>query len=479
MYKPRNIAIAVLVIAAYLSLSTLGRAGHSRTLNASAFGGAPQYTDPTPTPTPSYTPEAFIPVEMYALTNWGASRDVMCGEEGNELLYGCTAFCNDSEFDQYCNKTHRLPFPYSDQGPIPSVGVENDYVLDVLSQEMGPAYENVTLRAGAIAIRSFALQQREALGGTGFTNSFLHQVFIPYRFNTYNPDYPGSTCGLPEPLINRDQQKICDAVSPRYYLSPDYNDYPARANHFSDIQFRTRDVSFDKPYLVGVEDPISGDVFPCEAVTPEPGVIDFGMSQKGANRWARGNRCAIGEGIPWSVAWTHSEQILFHYFTRVHLRDADKDKKIISPDWRWNPLKIEWETQHEINGPPVMVAGQTHVVPIQIQNTSIADWACRVSDSHPDTPLGYRLRYRWLNGSTVIYTSTGLPLCNVPAGSARNELLQVYAPPGLSGLYTLRLDMYETLEDFWFSDGGWPPYDVTVRLMAPTPTPTATRCNDC
>jgi hypothetical protein len=123
------------------------------------------------------------------------------------------------------------------------------------------------------------------------------------------------------------------------------------------------------------------------------------MSQIGANRWARGMRCGISiptPPAPWSLRWTTVEQILFHYFTRVHLRDANNGKQILSPNWRWNPLQIEWGTPD--NQPPVLIAGQTHAVPIQIQNTSIDDWNCRIGD----TPLSYRLRYRWLNGSTVI-----------------------------------------------------------------------------
>jgi hypothetical protein len=334
------------------------------------------------------------------------------------------------------------------------------------------------LRAQAIAARSYGWWQYEFNKPMNNSNSF--QVFVPYRFDKLN-----LTAAPMEPEIltpcdpyrfrNEPQEMECDAIAPQYYLSSMADDLPALSEFSADTVASTNASSDPRfPYLASVEDPISTS---CDASNDGH---RRGMSQWGAARWARGDQCALKANgpEPWSIVWDRAEQILFHYYTRVHLRDADNDNKIISPDWRWNPLKIEWGTQSEIGGPPVLIAGQTRAVPIQIQNTSIDDWNCRIGD----TPLSYRLRYRWLNGSTVIYTaSTGLYMCNVLAGGAKNDLLQVYAPAGLSGTYTLRLDMYESFGNFWFSDGGWPPYDVTVRIIPPpSPTPTATPCgNDC
>jgi hypothetical protein len=405
MNKPRVVIIALLLFAGAVVLSTFSIEGRTSIHPVLARAHNRQFDFPTPTPTPPYTPEAFIPIEMFALDADGVIREgrPLCSTPDYRLHYGCTAFCRDENpaADKKCSKEQKLTYPYDDNA-VPSLDIESDYLPDVLSQEMGPDFEDVSLLAGAIAMRSYGLQQFEALNFQGLVlnNSTQYQAFIPYKFNTYQPAFPGIACGVPDPLLDEKQRRICNAIAPRYYLSPDYNDYPARANHIGDILGNTetaydKEGNIEKPYLIGVDDPIS---FSCYAYNA--GKNRYGMSQSGANRWVRGNQCYLDSygSEPWSVTWDRAEQILFHYFTRVHLRDADNGKQILSPNWRWNPLKIEWGTQSEIGGPPVLIAGQTHAVPIQIQNTSIDDWNCRIGD----TPLSYRLRYRWLNGSTVI-----------------------------------------------------------------------------
>ena len=250
---------------------------------------------------------------------------------------------------------------------------------------MGSDYENAALRAGAITMRSFALQQFEELNFQGkvLNNSTQYQAFIPYKFDTLNSDFPGSTCGLPDPLINDKQKKICEAVAPRYYISfIEKGDYPAQANHFADVPYRTDDASDDDPALVSVEDPISTEEEPC--IAWQESVSTYGLSQKGANRWARGNRCGVDTpGEPWSVQWTTAEQILFHYFTGVQLRDADNDKKIVSPDWRWNPLAINWGTQDRRGDTtvPVLQPGTAYPLAITLQNTGISSWPCRAAEA--------------------------------------------------------------------------------------------------
>jgi hypothetical protein len=205
-------------------------------------------------------------------------------------------------------------------------------------------------------------------------------------------------------------------------------------------------------------------------------------------RWARGHECSYAgalpepgnsPGGPWSVRWTTAEQILFHYFTRVHLRNADKDNAILSPDWRWNPLRIDWGTRYAgDNQLPVMIAGSTNSIKVQLQNTGIYKWDC--SGVHPDRPIpapNYRLRYRWFNGSSLITTGAGVSVCDLMPGASMTPTLTIQVPSGLSGTYTLQLDLYEESESFWFSAGGWLLYDVTVQIvLPPSPSPTPTSC---
>lgn len=335
-------------------------------------------------------------------------------------------------------------------------------------------------------MRSFALQQFEELSVQKLilNNSTQYQAFIPYKFNTRNPEYPGSTCGLPAPLINNKQQKLCDAVAPRYYISNiEKGDYPAQANHFSDVPYRTDDASFDDPSLISVEDPISTEEDPCPASERES-LNHYGLSQKGVNRWARGNRCAAGAGDPWSVQWTTAEQILFHYFTGVQLRDADNDKKIISPDWRWNPLDIRWDNVPDYQ-PPSLRAGNTYRVGIQLQNTGIDYWICQGSAPQPPGSSQFYLRYRWVQpgGRDVIGTGQ-VGVCGLGPGQSREVQLTLNDVPNWpTGTYILRLDMFDSGRVFWFSSGGWPPYNIPVRIESgttPTPTPTPPGCGfDC
>ena len=56
-------------------------------------------------------------------------------------------------------------------------------------------------------------------------------------------------------------------------------------------------------------------------------------------------------------------------------------------------------------------------------------------------------------------------------------------PNWATGNYLLRFDIYDSSGNFWFSTGGWPPYDISVRIESgttPTPTPTPSGCGfDC
>jgi hypothetical protein len=79
------------------------------------------------------------------------------------------------------------------------------------------------------------------------------------------------------------------------------------------------------------------------------------MSSKGASRWGFGHtssRGAVAEsnllyphdsggyGDFWSARWDSAFQILTHYYTGIDIRDANGN--IVTPEYRWNPLKVNW-----------------------------------------------------------------------------------------------------------------------------------------
>ena len=272
-----------------------------------------------------------VSVEMYELEQSGANTGEEC-YEGN-VNYGCTFITNNPNY----------AYPYGNDSS-PSVAMETDYLLDVVAQEMSPELygEATALEAQAVVSRSFANYYINNPPTVEFNNSTQYQAFIPYRFEGLNSDEsPNDVNHCASTLLNGDQQKVCAAVASGDYIasaSPSGNQFAAKALFTADIKDDTDDGTFDKPYLASVLEPIS---VACDAV--DEGENQYGMSQKGANRWARGHQCSRPrddnfEGDPWSVKWTRSEQILFHYYTGVHLRDQSGNR--LSPEYRWNPLAM-------------------------------------------------------------------------------------------------------------------------------------------
>ncbi len=443
-------------------------------------------------PVLAYTPEPYITVTMYVLDENGGSTGTLCNAK--EVSWGCSAFCTNSTQCPHPD-LEPLPYPYGDTNPI-HIPIQTYYLLDVVSQEMSPDLYPypAALRAQAVAARSYAWWHVEntILSGwrTSINNSNGYQVFVPYRFDALNPKAAplepttAAPCASSKSIQNSSQQLACEAVAPRYYLVTWYRDAPALTEFSSDSMDKTLTYPTPTPpssptpfpYLKGVEEPISTS---CDTVDSGN---RYGMSQNGASRWTRGDKCALEKngGEPWNVKWTRPEQILFHYYTGVHLRDADNANAILSPDWRWNPLQIDWRTANY--QPPAMIAGTVNTYKVQLQNTGIYAWDCHVLPNRP-IPPSYRLRYQWLNGQTVLYTGQGTTVCGLVPGNSTRIDLAIQVPVVSTGLYTLRLDIHEGTEDFWFSSGGWPPYDIPVRIESgttPTPTPTPPGCGfDC
>lgn len=168
-----------------------------------------------------YTSPSYVTVKMYRLVSpedVENDESLKVGEihpsgalcSAQSIVYGCTAFIN--------NVTR--PYPYENDNPV-LVPVETDYLLDVVSQEMGSAEFHQNARhAQAIAARSYAYHREQFDIHTGtpvMDNSTASQAFIPYRFekwdnqsnfspNYYNPCYTWSYNLLSQ------QKRICNAV---------------------------------------------------------------------------------------------------------------------------------------------------------------------------------------------------------------------------------------------------------------------------
>ena len=397
----------------------------------------------------NFTPPSQITVRMYRLQFPSGAiyqPQELCSS-GN-TNFGCTAFVGDATY----------PYPYGTANPV-TIPIETDYLLDVIPQEMGTYYHPTALQAQAIAARSYAYWYINQ--GSAINNSIRFQAFIPYKFEslppTTFPDNPDNPCASSN--LNSSQRIVCSAVAPRHYISygtyPN-DDLPAFTEFSSDVWNRT--VAGSQPYLMAVDDPISTG---CDANNYGHG---RGMSQEGASRWARGNRCSYpGQGDdPWSVRWERAEQILVHYYTGVRLRDANK--QILIPADRWNPLQINWNTPD--NRPPIVYHSNTYPISVEVQNTGVSDWTC----GYPN--FSYVLTYRWAKaGHGEVTGSSSASVCGTPKGdpSPTVNLTIENIPNWGPGAYTLRFDIYVTSAygNFWFGDSGWPTYDVSVCVDGP------------
>jgi len=401
-------------------------------------------------PLKAFTPPTNITVRMYRLFSGGASTGILC--VSNDTSYGCTAFVGDSSH----------AYPYGTANPV-TIPIETDYLLDVVPSEISvEAFHPTAIQAQAIAARSYAYWHINQ--GSAINNSNQFQVFVPYAFEALPsaaspnfPDNPSDPCASTN--LNNDQRIICDAVAPRYYISYGtypHDDLPAFTEYFADIRNRT--VSGGQPYLTAVDDPISS----------HPAIVQDGhgrgMSQKGASRWARGNLSYnmnrdLGS---WSVRWERAEQILVHYYTGIHIRDASGT--ILTPEYRWVPLSITWSG----DCPPSMQHGQTCTATFKIQNSGTTTW--------PGTGQVYLWYHGWEPGGPQAQGaggSLGISQAVAPGETVvQTVTFTAPTPPHPGAPYRLRFDLLLEGEG-WASElepgRPWPTYDVMVCVDGPWP----------
>ncbi len=393
-----------------------------------------QYTASKAEPLNAYSSPTQVTVQMFSLDPVGGGPLAPCS--AGSTSWGCTAFCGSSSTP--CAPGPTKPYPYSSS--VPSVSIESDYLLDVVAHEAFPSIlSTVAVEANAIAARSFTYGHIQA--NSTIDNSTNKHVFVPYRFESLNsiitPNNPANLCGSTN--LNSAQQKVCSGAARRYYVSygtAPNDDFPAITQYFSDISNQT--VAGAQPYEVSVADPISSD----------PAIVQVGhgrgMSQRGASRWGYGNLGYSGDLTSWSVQWTKPEHILLHYYTGVHLRDANNNNTRLSPDYRWNPLAVNWGGGATL--PPNMQVGTPYSVVIQLQNTGAVNWGNDV-----------RLSCQWKkpDGSIVNCQTEANPGTLTMGSPAPTITLPVSPNTGFTnGIYTLMIDMKQGTTFFHDREAG-------------------------
>lgn len=412
---------------------------------------------------PSYVPPSHITVKMYRLVSpIEADQNPLLrvGEihpsgalcSAQSIVYGCTAFINNVNY----------PYPYENDNPV-LVAVETDYLLDVVSQEMGSEGFHPNARhAQAIVARSYAYHRElfDIYTGTPvMNNSTASQVFIPYRFekwdnesnfstNYYNPCYTWSYNLLPQ------QKQICNAVdaSNNYvtginhvYNLPEApllgNNAPAFTMYFADTYNHSPTATLNEPSIVSGTNP-PRSVYPylvgvVDSVSSDPNVPTeghrYGMSQKGASRWANGNTGWQGNLNRWNVQYNDVEHILVHYYTDIQIRDQNGISLI--PNDRWNPLSIEWGTPD--NQAPHMYHGNSYPITVQLQNTGTSNWNCNFPSEN------YRLKYWWTQNGNQATGIGQVAVCGIDKGGVSQPLnLTIQNIPNWgAGTYGLHFDV--------------------------------------
>lgn len=400
--------------------------------------------------TSAFTPPTQITLQMFRLdpaTGAKYQPEEWCSN-GN-IHWGCTAVPNDPQYAYpFSSNPVTVDIDGNDPGD-PQHGIDyNRYLRDVTPVEVAIAVASrnnkplSTVKAQAIATRTYTYFHH----GQIINNSNQYQVFVPYSFDRLT---------LPQ------QQRVNEAVHDVWYMSLSNSTDAIAALYGADNGAITSQGAL--PYLKSVPDPISADYGSAN------GTLNGGMSSRGASRWGFGHTSSLGpdyetssyyphdvngNGDLWSVRYDWAKQILMHYYTAIHIRDASGKRK--TPSIRWVPLKIEWLGN---DCPPVMSAGSTCTARVWVQNTGTTTWQ----------PGQIQLwRHSWnasLQGQTQ-QQSNGITAPVHPGETIYQDVpftVPFSSSPGRA--YWLRLDM-ETSDYEWIStlEPGrpWPTYDVPI-----------------
>jgi hypothetical protein len=385
-------------------------------------------------PEQAFTPPQEITLTMMRLNEpSGTSTGVLCTP--GDTSFGC--------------RSGGAPYPYA-TNPI-TIPIETDYLLDVVPSELGMYYHPLAIEAQVIAARSYAYWNIN--NGSRINNSVSFQAFLPGKFEGLGtlPDIASSPCASGN--LSSAQRTLCRAMGPPRYLSLSTNTLPMFTEFSADIENRTRTGS--RPGLNAVDDPISSG---CDANFFGHG---RGMSQEGASRWGRGDRCSYTSrgSDPWSVRWTRTEQILVHYYTNAQLRDVSANPLLSG--LRWNPLRIDGIGRS-------LAPNRDYVLRVQLQNTGVLPWACS------GAVVSYTLGYRWVISSENVLAGSGAS--GVPCELARGDpspmvTLPITDVPQISPTkgISLVIDMREHYDDgsvIPFAVSGWQPYTLTLDISA-------------
>ncbi len=393
-----------------------------------------------------YVPAEQVTLTLYRLVQEGplagsiALPPTPCTKDDPTIArsYGCTAITGRADY-AYPFETSTITIGIDGTGGPDNARYPYPYLWDVVPQEldMNGSQGNKPLSAvaaQAIAARTYIYQRITYIDQYGApNNSTQFHVFLPYRYAL---------------LTAVQQERVQAATASRAYMTEPGGAYPIEALYGADNPAAT--VEGNRPYLQSVSDPISA------AYGVLDGAGNGGMSSKGASRWSFGHTSSRGPvaagdalyphdinglGEFWSVRWDDAFQILTHYYTGIHVRDANNPAAVLTPDDRWVPLDLTMPTAGCLNrGLPVA---------INTQNSGVSAW-----EVGTEVKLGYRLIYRGEVGpSAAEADEQAAHLAETASvGPGRALSLPFIIKPeefqGGQGRYLIRFDLYRGGQSF-------------------------------
>ncbi|MCR4405651.1 MAG: hypothetical protein NUW24_01840 [Anaerolineae bacterium] len=289
---------------------------------------------------------------------------------GFEWVYVCGRRCSD---------------PEQDFGPI---GYDFDtvtgtaYAPQVLANEWHWLSQDQALRAGAVAIHTFA--HREIGPGCGAVLARTHNLPWP-PFTSLSVENSWSQSYWLNPAQQTGQNTITqahrDAVNDTLLVRVFRSDWDyACAKYFANCGNPTASSSLESETLVSVPDPVDSN----NAI----GTHQPGMSQNATHAW---ELTGYAGAAPWDY-----RQMLTHYYAHVRLSGADYNYRWawldVTPDIRFHGTYGEDYYGPLSHTPTTMLTGMGYNVQMRIQNTGNATWSH--GGSNP-----VRLSYHWYDSS--------------------------------------------------------------------------------
>lgn len=339
----------------------------------------------------------------------------------------------------------------------------DDYVKQVLANEWHNEADLEALKAGAVAIRTFAYRTygcgayiRMNIESPVVSSRLVDNRSQTFKFGGYNGTQKTVTtlhvtAGAPDSAAFNIYRADGTPVCAKYFANvgdpthscittPIHPQCPSYPNN-------------DTYTLYGIPDTVCTNNNLGDSYDALPG-----MSQNGSVAWAKGE-------APWDY-----RQILSHYYRDVKFNSDDSSYY----RWAWlnvgNSIEFEgyssdFEEYYVTDNPTpdcLYVNGGSPVT-IHVQNTSRQNWSLAST----------KLSYRWYNsGGTLVNTGAEVGLPSMPKGDDELITAALYPPPGASAgqSYTLKWDLKRG--STWFSSqNSWPTLNKTVCMLADTTPP--------